>query len=608
MSGVKEPERFEPEEGSLRLTSDQDAYDASAWEAATAAVLRKSRRLAEDAPDSDVWRVLSRTTLDGVVVPPVGQPGDLDGLATSGRPLRAGAWDVRTPLVGGAAQELNEAALVDLENGATSLLLELEEGTDLSVVLDKVFLDLAPVVLHRPTPSQSEALATVLEELGETPHPLHNLSADPVTELLAQDSEGDDAGGRSADDAFDGFVETVRRARGLGVLGAVVDGTALHDLGASDAQELGWAMAVGVHYLRVLTEAGLSVDEAAGLVEFRLAATDEQFPTIAKLRAARRLWARALEASGAGPGVRMRIHAVTSRAMMAKYDPWVNMLRTTVAAFAAGAGGADAVTVRPFDSRLGRPDAFGRRIARNTSSLLIEEAHLAVVADPAGGSYAVEKLTDDVALAGWTELGRIEADGGVADRAALDRLRERVHDVAARRDAAIAHRSRPLTGISEFPNLAEVLPEREGPAWEGVRPYAAPYEAMRDEPAERPVFLATMGTVAAHTARATFATNLLAAGGVAVQVAGVTDGVESVVAAYRAVGGDHPVVCLAGTDSAYAEWGAELAAALRAAGASYVVLAGKPGERTVPPDAVDDSAAMGVDALAFLTRIREALA
>lgn len=592
--GLDEPAELQPAEGSLRLVGDDDSYDAAAWEAATAAVLRKARRLREDAPDSDVWTALTRTTLDGIDVAPIGQRSDLDGLTTSGRPQRAGAWDVRASLVGDDAAAVNEAALVDLDNGATSLHLDLEPGTDLAAALDGVLLDLAPVTLERPGAEQSEALARLLADTANDPHPGHNLSADPATALAF--GEGIPDGGRSVADAF---VETVRRAQALGVLGAVVDGTALHDRGASDAQELGWTMAVGVHYLRLLTDAGLSVAEAAALVEFRYAATDEQFPTIAKLRAARRLWARVLEASGASD-VPQRQHVVTSRAMMTRHDPWVNMLRGTVAAFAAGVGGADAITVVPFDERLGVPDALGRRIARNTSSLLIEESHVAAVTDPAGGSYAVEKLTDDLAVAAWAELGRIESDGGFGEQAVAG-VKERVAAVRAARDAGIADRSRPLTGISEFPNLGEVLPERAPWARGGVR-YAAPYEDLRSAPADRPVFLATLGPVAAHTARATFATNLLAAGGVAVEAAGATDSVEAVTAAYAG----QPVVCLAGTDAAYAEWGADLVAALRAAGATYVVLAGKPGERTVTE--VDDSCAMGVDALGFLGRIREELA
>lgn len=596
--GLDEPEELQPAEGSLRLVGDGDEYDAGAWEAAAAAVLRKARRLGDDAPDSDVWAALTRTTLDGIDVAPIGQPSDLEGLTTSGRPARRGAWDVRTSLVGDDATAVGEAALVDLDNGATSLHLDLEHGTDLATALRGVLLDLAPVTLERPSAEQSEALARLLEDAPNDPHPGNNLSADPATALAFGERVDDD--GTTVAEAF---VATVRRAQSLGVLGAVVDGTALHDRGASDAQELGWTMAVGVHYLRLLSDAGLAVDEAAGLVEFRYAATDEQFPTIAKLRAARRLWARVLEASGAAD-VRQRQHVVTSRAMMTTYDPWVNMLRGTVAAFAAGVGGADAVTVVPFDERLGRPDAFGRRIARNTSSLLIEESHVATVTDPAGGSYAVERLTDDLAVAGWAELGRIEADGGFGEKAAAG-VKERVAAVRAKRDEGIADRSRPLTGISEFPHLGEVLPEREPWGRAGVR-YASAYEDMRARPAAAPVFLATMGPIAAHTARATFATNLFAAGGVAVEAAGATSDVTSVLEAYQSERGGQSVVCLAGTDAAYAEWGADLVAALRAAGASYVVLAGKPGERTVTD--VDDSCAVGVDALGFLARIREELA
>ena len=177
--GLDEPAELQPAEGSLRLVGDDDSYDATAWEAATAAVLRKARRLGEDAPDSDVWAALTRTTLDGIDVAPIGQQSDLDGLATGGRPQRAGAWDVRASLVGDDAAAVNEAALVDLDNGATSLHLDLTGGRDLGVALRGVLLDLAPVTLERPTTHRSEALAQLLEESPADPHPHHNLSADP---------------------------------------------------------------------------------------------------------------------------------------------------------------------------------------------------------------------------------------------------------------------------------------------------------------------------------------------------------------------------------------------------------------------------------------------
>lgn len=326
------------------------------------------------------------------------------------------------------------------------------------------------------------------------------------------------------------------------------------------------------------------------MVEFRLAATGDQFPTIAKLRAVRRGWARMLELSGAAPErAPMRIHAVTSRPMMSTYDPWVNMLRTTVAAFAAGVGGADAVTVVPFDSPLGEPDDFGRRIARNTSTLLLAESHLGRVADPAGGAWSVEKLTDDLALAAWDELGRIESDG-------LDAFEGRVARVADRRADEVAHRTRPLTGLTEFPHLGETLPDRAGPG-DDVRRWGAAFEELRDEPVAEPVFLATMGSVAAHNTRATWATNLFAAGGVAVEPAGPTEGVESVIAAHDG----QRVACLAGSDAAYEQEGADLVVALREAGVRRVVVAG------TADVGADDRCHAGIDALAFLRRTRGVL-
>ncbi len=567
--GLDEPAGLEPEQGTLALASPEDRHTLSDWEAATAAVLRKARRLKDDDPDSAVWQKLTRTTLDGIDVSPLGTAASLDDLSTSGRPTRSGDWDIRAHLLSGDAKALNEVALLDLDGGVTSLWLQVEPEADLATLLQGVLLDLAPVVLDA-TGDQVAVAQAFLDVLGDTtPAPGTNLGG-----------------------SGDALVDVARLAHDRGLLGVVIDATQVHDRGASDVQELGCSMALGADALRRLTGAGLAVDEAAALVEFRYAATDDQFATIAKLRAARRLWARVLELSGAGSdALAQRQHVVTSRPMMSRYDPYVNMLRTTVAAFAAGVGGADAVTVLPFDSPLGTPQVLGRRVARNTSALLMSESHVAKVTDPAGGSYAVERLTDDLAVAGWAELGRIEESGH-------DALEERIAETAAQREALVAQRRMPITGLTEFPHLAETLPERVADgAFDGVRSYGASFEALRDEPAAAPVFLATLGTVASHTARATFAANLFAAGGIAVEVAGATNGPDDLVAAHSG----QRVVCLAGSDTAYAEWGSAAAAALREAGATHVIVAGK------PTDYSDDACAMGVDALDFLTRTREKL-
>ncbi|KRC66189.1 methylmalonyl-CoA mutase [Aeromicrobium sp. Root236] len=578
------------------------------WEQATAAVLRKARKLADDAPDSDVWGKLATTTLDGITVTPLGTPSLTRELPDGGLPGQAPftrgsvatseleGWDVRAWFADPDADRTAKDVVTDLENGVNSLWLTVGGGAipvdALATILEPVFLDLAAVVLDAPAApvEAARALAAVLDDKGVTAAPGTSLGADPLGAAIR---------GQGVTDL--GIVtEVAALAQPRGVRAATVDATAVHDAGASDVQELAYSLAAGATYLRALVAAGIEVGEAAALIDFRYAAADEQFPTIAKLRAARRLWNRVAELSGVTSAAAGQLqHAVTSRPMMAKYDPYVNMLRTTVAAFAAGVGGAASVTVLPFDEPLGLPEAFSRRIARNTSSLLISESHVAAVADPAGGAHAVEKLTDDLARAAWALFGEIEERGGLVE--ALDFLREGIDRTVSARALDIAKRKRPITGVSEFPNLHEELPERRpyGHAVE-VHRYAGEYEALRDEPASKPVFLASMGTVAAYTARGTFAANLLAAGGIDTVVAGPTEGVDDVLTAY-AEAGQPTTVCLVGNDKAYEVWGAELVTALREAGATYVVVAGK------AEIGADVTAAAGLDALAFLRSIRQEL-
>ena len=589
------------------------------WEHAAAAVLRRARRLTDADPDTDVWRALTTTTLDGIPVLPLGTAPDAAALGAIAAPGQfpytrgrlatrpAHGWDIRCHLGGLTADATREAALLDLEGGVTSLWLAvggpLPPG-GLATALEGVLLDLAPVVLDCPADpvGAGTALTDLLVEQATTAAPGTNVGADPVGARLR--GTGPHAGASS--DTAGTVAAVARLAHDHDLLAVVVDATVVHDLGASDGQELGYSLAVGATYLRALTTAGWPVDQALGLMEFRYAATDEQFATIAKLRAARRLWARVAELSQASPeAAAQRQHAVTSRAMTSIRDPYVNMLRTTIAAFAAGVGGADAVTVLPFDAGLGQPSSLGRRNARNTSSLLVWESHVAAVLDPVGGSYAIERLTDDLARAAWAEFVRIEGDGGVEATIDDGSLAARIAEVAERRDDDIAHRRRPITGLSEFPNPGEPALERAAdPTAVPVRRYGWAFEELRDQPVPAPVFLATLGPIAAYTARATFATNLFAAGGVPVVLSGPTDGVESLLAAYDG----QPVVCVCGTDAAYAQGGAEAVAALRAAGAGWVVLAGRPGPGTVPPELVDDHAVVGGNALALLRRTREKLA
>jgi methylmalonyl-CoA mutase len=371
-----------------------------------------------------------------------------------------------------------------------------------------------------------------------------------------------------------------------GVRAVVLDGTVPHEQGASDGQELGWLLAQGAEVLRALEGEGIATEAAFGLVELRVAATVEQFSTIAKLRAVRRLWARLAELSGVADP-RTRVHAVTSRPMTSAYDVHVNLLRGTVAAFAAGVGGADAITVVPFDEPTGEVSTLGRRMARNVNALLTAESHVSAVTDPAGGGYAVEKLTDDLCRAAWAELGRIETEG-------RDAFTERVAGVRSRREADVATRRRPITGLSEFPRPADPVPPRRNLSYR----YGAAFEDLRRESPEGHVFLATLGSLAEHTPCARFATNLLAAGGIAVDVAGATAAADDLVAVFEG----QAVACLAGTEAAYVAWGREAADGLRAAGAARVVVVSTDGQ-----DWADETFRSGDDAVAFLGRVREAL-
>ncbi|TDD88034.1 methylmalonyl-CoA mutase subunit beta [Actinomadura rubrisoli] len=576
-----------PEE--LELAAAFPPAERDRWREMVKGVLRKSGAATDDTPLEEIEGLLARESYDGVPIAalytrddaPSGRPG-LAPYLRQVRPDGEGlaGWDVRQRHADPDPAATREAVLADLENGATSVWLELGDAAlpvaALPEALRGVLLGLAPVVLDagERTAEAAEAFLGLVAERGEQARAAGNLGADPLGLKARTGSAG------PPDEALREAAElAVRCARGFpGMRAIVVDGTVHHDAGGSDADELGAAAAAGVAYLRALTGAGLSVDEALGQIEFRLAVNADQFSSIAKLRALRRLWTRVAEASGASDGGSARVHAVTSSAMMTRRDPWVNLLRTTVAAFAAGVGGADAVTVQPFDARLGLPDGFARRIARNTQTLLLEESSLARVVDPAGGSWYAERLTEDLAHAAWAWFTEIERAGGFA--AALDSglVADRLAATWARRRADIARRKAPLTGVSEFPNLAETLPERApAPSRPGgglpVVTYAQDFEALRDRSdahaaatGARPrVFLATLGPIAVHTARASFAANLFQAGGI-----------ETVTGAPEEFGASGAAVaCLCSSDRLYAEEAADAARALKDAGAVKVWLAGK---------------------------------
>ncbi|MER6031518.1 methylmalonyl-CoA mutase family protein [Streptomyces sp. NPDC001851] len=587
-----------PDDG-LSLAAEFPDATHEQWQRLVEGVLRKSGKEVSGEAAEDA---LSTTLEDGLRTRPLYTARDaapdpgLPGFAPYVRGSRpegntAGGWDVRTRHT--ALTE--DAVLADLENGGTSLWLVLGEGgipvDGLGRALEGVYLDLAPVVLDagRDTGQAAEALLRLYADRG--------VDAEAVRGNLGGDPLGYEARTGTPLD-FAPYAALAARCAGQypGLRALTVDALPYHEAGGSAAQELGASLATGVAYLRDLTEAGLSPEQAAAQLEFRYAATADQFLTVAKLRAARRLWARVAEVC-AVPGAQVQ-HAVTSPVMMTRRDPWVNMLRTTVATLAAGVGGADSVTVLPFDHALGLPDAFSRRIARNTSTILIEESHLARVIDPAGGSWYVEQLTDQLAQAAWEFFRTIERDGGQAAVLRSGRLRTDLATTWAERSKKLAKRREPITGVSEFPFLAEKPVERE-PAPEppsGGLPRVRRDEAYEELRARsdahlaatgaRPrVFLATIGPAAAYTARATFAANLFQAGG----VEPVTEG------RFEDSGATEAVLC--SSDALYAEQAERTAESLRAAGARHVFLAGRPAEYA----GIDSYVFAGCDAVAVLS-------
>lgn len=589
-----------PDDG-LELAGEFPDVPHEQWQRLVAGVLRKSGKEVEGAAAEEA---LSTALEDGLRTRPLytahdtaPEPG-LPGFAPFVRGGRAegntlGGWDVRQR----HTVADNGAVLADLENGVTSLWLTVGEGgipvPELGRVLDGVLLDLAPVVLDagRDTGTAARELLRLYQERGVAREAARgNLGADP----LGQEART----GRQADVAPAAELARLCAEGYPGLRALTVDALPYHEAGGSAAQELGCSLATGVAYLRDLTEAGLSVEQACAQLEFRYAATADQFLTIAKLRAARRLWSRVAEVCGAPRAGAQLQHVVTSPVMMTRRDPWVNMLRTTIATLAAGAGGADSVTVLPFDHALGLPDAFARRIARNTSTILIEESHLSRVIDPAGGSWYVERLTDELAHAGWEFFRRTERLGGMAAALRSGDLAQDLADTWQARRRKLATRREPVTGVSEFPYLAEkpVVRESAPEPPPGGLPRVRrdeEYEALRTrsdahlaKTGSRPrIFLAAIGPAAAHTARLTFASNLFQAGG----IEPVTEGT------FEDSGASEAVLC--SSDALYEEKAAQVATVLRSVGASHVFLAGRPGQYA----GVDAYVFAGCDAVAVLS-------
>ncbi|MDZ4792030.1 MAG: methylmalonyl-CoA mutase family protein [Hyphomicrobiales bacterium] len=512
------------------------------------------------------------------------------------------------------------------------------------------------------------ALVAALADATDTPHPSLRGSAglDPISIIAASGYIPAQRQHIMAD-----FADAAwwLKAQKSGLTPFLASGRAWHQAGASAVQELAWTLAASVEYWRTLEKSGFTADEAIAAVDVILASECDLFLTIAKFRAARLLWAKAVETAG-GAARPVKFLAEMSYRAISERDPHMNILRSAAAAFGASLGGAEAVLLIPFNTRAGTPDAFSRRMARNTQLVLMEEAHLGRVGDEAGGSWYVETLTSEIAARSWEEFRAIEACGGLL--AALEQgvIYDAVAPLQQKRERNLSAGREAITGVSSFPQLKETPVgyhqadavfdieslNREGvvpdlpPAGKGER-FAAMIEAVKSgatlrgieraletvyerrtllpatperlaEPFEKlrrasdlalyrvgarpPVFVALLGDAADYTPRLTWLRSFFESGGVEVLTGHGFQTLDALQRAFRE--SPAPIACLCSTDKYYgALTGA--ADALKKAGAAALYVATQPtgldSFNAADQKAIDRILYQGCDTLSLLSELHQ---
>ncbi len=418
------------------------------------------RALVERVLDGRPFESLVSTTFEGLKIAPLYQrPANESARALRQKP---GAWKISQRMDHPEPEIANQMARADLIGGADALTFTVSQAhsargfgvridgeRDLDAALAGIDLDLISLRVDAGARALDLAplFAAIARNRSLTSAALDvDFGHDPVGHLART---GVLPPGR-------GVAEMHKLLRDAGFAGHLflADGRPYHEAGAGEAQELGCVIATGVEYLRLLEADGLSLEDARSEIAFLLAADADEFLSLAKFRALRLLWACVELACGLTPKP-MRLHAETAFRMMTKYDPFVNILRTAMGVFCAGVGSADAITVLPFTLALGLPDEFARRIARNTQLILIHEAKLAKVADPAAGAGSFEALTEELCKRAWSLFQDFEAQGGMIDSLRAGVPQTEIAATAAARREAIAQRTLSITGTSAFPLLAE---------------------------------------------------------------------------------------------------------------------------------------------------------
>jgi len=391
---------------------------------------------------------------DSLSIAPLYEPSqDSPGFAPAPRGGER-PWDVRTRINHPTLTAARAAVLEDLAGGAASVILAVRQTgvdgvaialpADMAQVLDGVLVDVAPVALDAGFlgPQAAQWLSEAAKGSPAAPLGLH---LDPVSAFaLAGESPG------PIESHLISAAGTAARLNAIHPRASLflASGTVVHEAGGGPAEELAFALASALAYLKAMDRAGLPLAAAGAGVVIGLAVDSDPLISIAKLRAARLLWARMADACGAG--AQARIEARSSRRMLTLADPWTNMVRLTAACLGAAVGGADAIEIGAFTDALGLPTAFARRMARNTQLILMEEGHVGAVADPTAGAGAFEGLSHDLARAAWAKFNAIEAAGGV-----VAALRDGLiaGEVLAAREAmavAIAAGEQRIVGVTDF--------------------------------------------------------------------------------------------------------------------------------------------------------------
>lgn len=578
----------------ITLAADFDTPTKDDWEKEVLKVLNRRRPEGRELTIEQAYKRLTSHTVDGINiqtlytaedgVEALGYPGITP--FTRGTTVRTGdmdAWEVCPLHEDPDAGSTRRAILNDLERGATAVWLRVDPDAiaadDVATVLADVLLDLAPVHVSSRT-----------DQLGAAKALVAALDANEADNAAIRGSLGIDPIGFAALHGTTPDLSTLTTAVEIakpfpGIRPIVVDAGIYHNAGAGDVHELAYAIGTGVEYVRALVDGGLSVDEAFDAILFRVSATTNQFLTIARLRALRALWSRIGEVLDVTTTKRGAIqHAVTSLREITRDDAYVNVLRATISAFAAAAGGAETQTVLPLDAALGLPDELSRRIARNIQILLAEESNVGRVNDPAGGSWYVESLTRQLSEHAWELFGTLDEAGfaaAVADGTVATQLQE-LNDA---RTKLLATRKLPITGVSMFPDHTEQRPERkprpEAPEMGGLVPVrdSSVFEALRDrsdaarQAGDAPkVLLACLGARRDFGGREGFTSNLYHVGGIDTVLA-EGESPEDFARQLKDAGTTIAVLC--SSAKVYAAQGLAVAKALRDAGAQEVRLAGQ---------------------------------